>query len=136
MSAISSLQAGKQEKSIREANARILEAEAVRERRAMGEQAREKRKEGQRLVKRQRVLYAKGNVKTTVGTPLLVRDETIRRIEQQASIIQEHGQFAYETKRNRAAIERKIGRAAKKRSKWEAGSSLATGLGSALLLTA
>lgn len=132
-SAYSQYQAGKEEKKLRKQNAAILAREAEREKEVAGEQAREKRIEGQRLRKRQNVLYAKSGVKAGTGTPLLVRNETVRRIEQQARIIQEHGEFAYSTGMSRAALERKKGRAAKKRGMFQAGSTLATGLGTSLI---
>lgn len=130
--AASKAKAGKEEDKIRKQNAAIIEAEAQREARAKGEQAREKRLEGQRLEASQIVAFAKSGVRGGTGTSLLVRDDSRRRIEQQARIIQEQGTFARETGTARASLERRKGRAARKSSRFSAGTSLATGFGSIL----
>jgi len=135
-SAYTQYRAGKREERFRKANAAIIAEQAKKERAAYGEQAKEKRLEKRRLIARQNVLYAKSGVKPGIGTPLLVREETARRMEEQARIIQEHGEFAYSMGMSRAALERRRGRYAKKRGMWEAGSTLATGIGTGLLLKA
>lgn len=132
--AFSQIQAGKQEAALRKQNAAILTQEAERARLVQGEQAREKRKEGQRLKARQIVLFAKGNVAPGTGTPLIVTRESQKRIEAQAQVIQEHGEFAFRRGTAAAKTQRKIGRAASRRGFLQAGSSLATGLGTIGLL--
>lgn len=132
--AYSEHQAGKREDKLRKQNAAALQAQADREHEQAREQARQKRLEGQRLTSRQRVLLAKSGVKVGTGTPLLVQNETVRRIEQQAQIIQEHGLYAKEYGYSQAAIEKKRGKYAKRTGFLTAGSTLATGLGQSLLL--
>jgi len=127
-SAYGQYQSGQEEKSLRKKNAAILALQAERERAAAGEQAKEKRLEGQRIIARQNVLYGKGGFQPG-GTSLLVRNETVKRIEQQARIVQEHGEFAYSTGMSQAELEKRRGKAAAKAGIWGAGSTLATGLG-------
>ena len=132
--AVQQYRADKQEAALRKQNAAILAAEGERAKESYGEEARERRKEGKRLKARQITLYAKSGMAPGTGTPLLVRNESMRQIEKQAQIIEKHGEYAYSKAMSAAELERRKGRAASKRGLWAAGSSLATGLGTALLL--
>jgi len=132
--AFSQYQAGKEEAAYRKQNAAILAAEAERSKEVYGEQAREKRKEGQRMKARQTVLFAKAGVVAGTGTPLIVTQESERRIENQARIVEEHGQFAYSSGMSAASIQKKMGKSAARSGMLQAGSSLATGLGTVGLL--
>jgi hypothetical protein len=134
LQAWSQKKAGEEENEIRKRDAAIIEAESEREARAAGEQAGLTRAEKARLAARQNVLYAKGGVMGGQGTPLIVREDSLKRIEQQAQVIQERGLFARETGQSRAALERYTGEAAKRAGRLQAGASLLTGFGQAFLL--
>lgn len=122
---------GKEAERIHRRNAQIIEQQGIRERKVARTQARERRKEGQRLKARQIVLYAKSGVSPAGGTPLGVTEESLRRIEEQASVIQEHGRYAFERSQSEAYLERQMGKSARRRGKYSAFASLATGLGRA-----
>ena len=134
LSAKAQLEAGKTEEELRKRNAAIMEAESEREARAAGEQAGLKRAEKARLLARQTVRFAKGGVRAGLGTPVVVAEDSLRRIEQQAQVLQERGQFAREFGTQRAAIERAAGKSARRASRLGAGATLATGFGTAFLL--
>lgn len=127
-------QAGKQEEKFRKQNAAIITAESERNARAAGEQAGQKRAEKRRLIGRQNVQFAKTGVRAGTGTSLLVREDSLRRIEAQAEILQERGTFARETGVSRAGLELSKGKAARRAGNLAAGTSLLTGFGTGLLL--
>lgn len=127
-------QAGEEAERLHRANAAIIAAEAEREARVAGEEAGEKRKEKARLAALQNVQFAKRGVKAGTGTPLIARQDSLRRIELQAEILQERGTFAREFGASRSALELAKGKAAKRSGRLQAIGTLATGLGSAGLL--
>ena len=131
-SGLNTVKAGKLAKKLHNRNALILEQRAVRSRKIAREKARQRRTEGSRLRARQVVLYAKsGLAGAGRGTRRLVGDETTRRIERQAGILQERGAFEFDLLTEQARQERKFGRDALRTSKRQAFASLATGLGGA-----
>jgi len=127
-------QAGKDAKKFHEANAAIIKAESEAEARAAGEEAGLKRSEKARLAALQNVRYAKSGVKAGTGTSLLVRLDSLARIEQQAQVLQERGTFARDLGKSRSALEIAQGKSARKSGRLQAIGSLATGLGTAGML--
>lgn len=125
--ASSTVKAGKLAKKLHKRNALILEQRAVRARKIAREQARQRRTEGSRLKARQVVLFAKsGLAGAGRGTRRLVGDETTRRIERQAGILQERGVFEFDRLNEEARQEREFGRDALRTSKRQAFASLLT----------
>jgi len=127
-------QAGKDAKKFHEANAAIIKAESEAEARAEGEQAGLTRAEKARLAAQQNVRYAKSGVKAGTGTSLLVRQDSLARIEQQAQVLQDWGTFARDLGKSRSALEIAQGKSARKSGRLQAIGSLATGLGTAGML--
>ena len=126
--------AGKEEEELRKANAAIIAAEAEREARAEGEKAGLKRSEKARLAAIQNVQFAKSGIKGGTGTALLQRQESLRRIELQAEVLQEGGLFARDVGMSRSALEIAKGKSARRSGRLQAIGSLATGFGTAGLL--
>jgi hypothetical protein len=134
MSAMEQKKAGEDEYKLRKANAELIRGQSEAAARAEGEKAGLKRAEKARLAARQNVLFAKAGVSAGVGTPLLVREDSLERIEQQAQILQERGFYEREFGRQAAGIEIARGKAAKRAGRLRAGATLATGFGSMFLM--
>lgn len=146
MGAVSQYQAGKERAeqhrmnaAIAAKNAALAKAEAERKREISRDVAREQRREKRALLAKQIVLYAKSGFRAGVGTPLLVGEETERRMERRAAITQERGVWDWQYGMSQADIYKtqashfkRAARSARRRGLWGAGATLATGLSSSL----
>lgn len=103
----------------------LREAETTAE--ASEHEERESRREAKRLKAKQLVQFAGGGVVPTVGTPLKVIEETQAREEADIGL-QRYGYGLQAGRlRSRAEMERRLGRSRSRASRYQAGSSLATG---------
>ena len=130
VSAIGQYQAGRETRSLSRSQAAAQAADAAAAREQAKAAGRLKRAEGRELAARQRVAY--GGI--SGPTPMLVLNETMDQIEQDAANIQRGGVNAYERGMQESAWTRRAGRSAYRSGLWGAGSSLMTGLGTTGLL--
>lgn len=108
----------------------MQEAEAARQAAAY-EEAR-LREAGESLKSRQRMLYLKGGVDIGEGTPLLVESDTAAKIELDAQAIRWKGEIGATSNLNQAYSDLMTAYNAKKIGQYTAGTTLLTGLSSAL----
>lgn len=114
------LRRGREAEDIAEQRAAIDIANAAAVRRASVERAKILAERGERLKARQKAAFISGGIKTNVGVPLLVEAQTRRDITADIGFSLETGRVEAGGFLTRAAVERRIGRAKKKRSKFEA----------------
>ena len=114
------LKAGKQAEEIAEVRAKIdiQTAEAVRE--AAVEEAKIKAERGRRVIEAQKSQAAAGGIRINVGSPLVIAAETRDIIAQDVGFILERGREEERFFRTRAGIERAVGKAAKRKSRFDA----------------
>jgi len=129
MTAMGQMRAGRDEEAAFKQRAAMLEAQSAEELRAGRERGRLTRSEGRRLTARQKVLAAKGGVKSFTGAPLLVQVETLAEIEHEAAILQAEGGISSQQLLSQAEYEKRTGRRRRKAGVFAAGTSLLTGGG-------
>lgn len=86
-SAAGSVVAGQQRAAANRFNAKVAEQRAERERQLGALRARQFREDQKRLLARQRARFASGGVLSSVGTPLLVQEETAAKGKFQENLI-------------------------------------------------
>ena len=96
----------------------LANAEAVR--RSSVERAKILASHRERLVERQKRQFISGNIRTNVGVPLLIEAQTVADITRDIGFDLEIGRVEAGQFRSSAAIEKKIGKAKRKRSRFEA----------------
>lgn len=114
------LRRGREAEDIAEQRAAIDIANAEAVRRASVERAKILAERGERLKARQKAQFISGNIRTNVGVPLLVEAQTQRDIIADIGFDLETGRAETGRFLSSAAIERRIGKAKKKRSRFEA----------------
>lgn len=114
------LQEGRQAEKIAERRAEIdiENAEAVR--REAVEEAKIKTEKGQRLRATQKSLAAAGGIRINVGVPLVIETQTQADITRDIGFGLERGREESEFYRSRAGLEIAVGKAAKRRSRFQA----------------
>lgn len=124
------LKAGEQAEEIAEARAKIdiQNAEAVRE--AAVEKAKIKAEKGRRVIATQKSQAAAGGIRINVGSPLVIEAETRDIIARDVGFILEAGREEEQFFRTRADIELATGKAAKRKSRFDAISQGLLGFGS------
>lgn len=124
------LKAGKQAEEIAEARAKIdiQNAEAVRE--AAVEKAKIKAEKGRRDIETQISQAAASNIRINVGSPLVIKAESRDIITRNIGFVLERGREEEQFFRTRAGIERATGKAAKRKSRFDAISQGLLGFGS------
>jgi hypothetical protein len=120
ISAYQSYQQGKDAEKLAEqrAQADMLAAEQAEEEAA--EQARIEEEKGQKLLARQKVLFAASGVRSDVGAPIVIEAQTRRDIQIQKGFIMKRGNNAADNYRLNAAYELAYGKQRKKAGKWGA----------------
>jgi len=110
-----------------EFQAKLAEREAKTVKEASEYEERASRIEGRQLRSRQLVQFAGGGVVPSVGTPLLVAEETAAQIQRNITL-QKYGYGLQRTRfMSQAKLQRMMGRSKSRASRWQAGSSLLTG---------
>lgn len=125
---IGALQAGRETGEQADLEQSIAEGQALQEEIRAAEEARLRRKEGEKTKARQIAKFAKGGVRVGEGTPLLVLAETALDTEADVKAIREGGEGTASIFRRRGQTFRSIGRSAKRRSRVRAGTSLLSGI--------
>jgi hypothetical protein len=120
IAAYQSYQQGKDAEKLSEqrAQADMLAAEQAEEEAA--EEARIEEEKGQKLLARQKVLFAASGVRSNVGAPVVIEAETRRDIQIQKGFIMKRGSNAADNYRLNAAYELAYGKQQKKAGKWGA----------------
>lgn len=123
------LAAGKQAEKIGKARAEIDRRNAEQVRKASVEKARVKGEKGRRLRATQKSLAAAGGIRINVGSPLVIETETKDIFAKDIGFILESGRAESDFFRSRAALEIATGKAAKKKSRFDALSQGLLGVG-------
>ena len=117
---LGTLQEGKQAEKIAERRAEIDIADAKAIREASIEEARIKREKGQRLIEKQKGVAAAGGIRLNVGVPLVITEETQADITKDIGFGLERGRVEVASLRERAGLEKALGKQARKRSQFSA----------------
>ncbi len=133
--AISQLQEGRDIDAISKERAAIDLANAEAVERQTREAILLEQDRGRKLLKTQKSQFAAANVRVDVGSPLVVAAQTRANLLKDVGFIFERGATEAERFRSQADIERRIGKNARRQSKWRAFSTLGQGLGSLGLQT-
>jgi len=128
------LEEGKQAEKIAEQRAAIDIKSAEAARAASVEEAKIRKEQGRRLIERQKGIVAASGIRLGVGAPLVIEAQTKADIARDIGFILERGREEAGFYRSRAGIERATGKAARRRSKWEAISQGLTGFGSLAMM--
>jgi hypothetical protein len=104
---------GKAQEGLANYNADLAEQDAMVEERDARLAANEQRKDNERLLSRQRALYAKAGVVTTAGSPLLVQAETAGILERNALATEVAGSNQAGVLRQQGVLERFAGKSAR-----------------------
>ena len=126
MSLFGTLQAGRTEQQWYDYNAALDIQRAKEERIAAGYEAGLHRKAGRELLETQRAGYAAAGV-TERGTPSVVAEKTAEQIEIDALAIERSGAQRARYAMSQAKLSKMRGKAAKRASMWQAGSTLLGG---------
>lgn len=113
-----------------EFNAEMAEREAAQERQIAEQQARDKRREGSRILAASRARRAGSGV-TSSGTPLLFDEATAAEIELQAQYLLAGGENRASSLEASAALDRSKAKGARSGGFLSAGTTLLTGAGNA-----
>jgi len=124
------LQAGKEAEQIAEQRAAIDIKSAEAARRASVEEAKIRKEQGRRLIERQKGMAAAAGIRLNVGAPLVIEAQTEADIAKDIGFILERGREEAGYYRSRAGLEIATGKAARRKSKWDAISQGLTGFGS------
>ena len=111
-------------------NAAVAERDAESARQSAQYEADLKRREGEKLLGRQRALFGKAGV-TFEGSPLLLMEETASDIEMDALMIERTGKLTSQRYQSEATLSRMKGASAKRAGYYGAGTTLLTGAGRA-----
>ena len=130
ISAYSSYQSGQATKRLMNYNAALAEQDAMVKERDGRLLANAQRAQNQRLLARQRSLYAKSGVDMT-ATPLLVEAEQAGQLEMAALEVERQGTIAAGQSRQQAVIDRMQGTAASRAGALNAAGTILQGIGSA-----
>jgi len=128
ISAYSSYEQGKSRDRLAKYNAAVEQNRAIQAQLDARSAASAKRREAEKLEKRQRALYAKAGV-TTEGTPLEVMIDTATDMELEALEIERSGTTLAEQHLTQAEIDKFTGAAAKRAGTMGAGATLLQGAG-------
>ncbi|MFA7100715.1 MAG: hypothetical protein WC196_02990 [Bacilli bacterium] len=123
-SAYASYQQGKEQEELAKQRAAIDQENALMAEQEAADQARIEEEKGQKLLSRQRVMWAASGVRSNVGAPLVVEAETMRDISVEKGFILKRGQNIARNYRMQAAYEIAQGKSAKRQSRWAAMSTL------------
>lgn len=129
ISMLGSLRQGREAEEIARERAAIDIANADAARRRSVEEARIKKERGRRLIEEQKGAAAAGGIRLNVGAPLVIETQTRADIAKDMGYILERGREEEGYYRSRARWELARGKAARKRSKWEAITRGLTGFG-------
>ncbi|MDD5006545.1 MAG: hypothetical protein PHS33_08630 [Candidatus Omnitrophica bacterium] len=124
IAAYSSYQQGKEEEELAKQRAAIDQENALMAEQEAADQARIEEEKGQKLLSRQKVMWAASGVRSNVGAPLVVEAETMRDISVEKGFILKRGQNIARNYRMQAAYETAYGKSAKRQSRWAAMSTL------------
>ena len=127
-SIIGTLQAGKAQSAQSEFESQLAKSQAIQEEIRATEEARLRRKAGEKLESRQRAQFARAGIRVGEGTPLLIMAETALDTAEDISFIKEAGVARSDAFRLRARTFRDIGKTAKTASRFKAGADLLSGL--------
>lgn len=130
VSAYNQYQAGKAQNRIAQQNANNEEIEAAAAERDARIFANNQRAQGEKLLARQRALYAKSGV-VMEGTPLLVQADTAAELEKEALEIERQGELTGYRRRAQARLDRMQGASAKRAGRYGAIGTILSGAGSA-----
>ena len=130
-SAYAQNQAGKAQERLSNYNAALAEQEASTRERDSRMQANAQRVQNERLLARQRALYAKAGVSMSTGTPLMVQAEQAAELERGAVDIERTGSVEAGRYRQQAALDRMSGKAARQGANMQAVGTLLQGAASA-----
>lgn len=119
-SAYAQNQAGKAQQRMANYNAALAEQEASTRERDSRIQANAQRVQNERLLARQRALYAKAGVSMSTGTPLMVQADQAAELERGAVDIERTGSVEAGRFRQQAALDRMSGRVARQGAKMQA----------------
>jgi len=128
-SAYSSYESGKATERLHEYNAKVSENDALRREMEAQAQAAGQRESSERILEKQRALYAKGGV-LDEGTPLTLLADTAAELELAALEIERGGNVEASRSRQQAVIDRMAGKSAARAGKLGAGATLLQGAGS------
>jgi len=121
---------GKAQEQWYQYNASVAERDAESARQSAEYEAALKRKEGEKLLGRQRALFGKAGV-TFEGSPLMLMEQTASDIEMDALMIERGGKLTEQRYQSEATLSRMQGTAAQKAGYYGAGTTLLTGAGQA-----
>ena len=124
IAAYSSYQQGKEEEELAKQRAAIDQENALMAEQEAADQARIEEEKGQKLLSRQRVMWAASGVRSNVGAPLVVEAETMRDISVEKGFILKRGQNMARNYRMQAAYEKAYGKSQKRQSNWAMMSTL------------
>ncbi|MCF7811450.1 hypothetical protein K9N50_10735 [bacterium] len=127
----SQMQQGKEQNKWNQYNAAVAERDAEAARQSAEYEAALKRREGEKLLSRQRALYGKAGV-TFKGSPLMLMEETAADIEMDALMIERTGKLTASRYGEEATLSRMKGTSAQKAGYYGAGTTLLTGAGQAI----
>jgi hypothetical protein len=127
LSAFGTLKAGEQQKKQSDVEALVAENQAAQEELRTAEQEALRRREARKLVARQKAGFAGAGV-TSAGTPLLVMAESLMESEEDVEAIRATGRARAATFRDRGQQIRALGKSRRTASRFQAGSSLLSGL--------
>jgi hypothetical protein len=130
MGIMGSIQEGKTAQKIANARAAVdmMNAEQARVRSA--EEATIFAEKGQRLLATQQSRAAASGIRIDVGSPLVVKAETQAAITRDKGFILQGGEAEYTSLMNSAKLEKAMGKAARKKSIWDAATTGVKGFGS------
>jgi hypothetical protein len=129
-SAYSQYQQGQQAKDLAEQRAEIEKQNALNAQKIAAEKARLEEEEGRKLIAKQSMIASASGIRSNVGSPLLIKAETIRDIAiEKENILKYEGEDVARNYRLRAAYERAYGRAQARTGTWNAVSSIMEGIG-------
>ena len=136
ISAYSAHQQGKAAEQMHKYNAELAarEAQAVDE--ASDRDERQSRVEARQLRARQFLQFAKGGVMPGSGTPLLIQQETAA--EQEKDIAVQRYKYAQQYSRHmgESSLQKMMGKSKSRAGRWQAGSSMLSGVSRAAALSA
>jgi len=130
MQVAGTLKEGKQAEKIAEARAAIDLKNAEATRKTSVEEAKIRGERGRRLLAEQQGAAAAGNIRINVGSPLVIAAQTRADIAKDIGFGLERGRAQSDFYRSQAALEIATGKAARKKSKWDAISQGIGGFGS------
>jgi hypothetical protein len=130
------IEEGRRAEKIGEARAEIDIQRAEKVRKASVEEAKIRGERGRRFIEQQKGAAAAGNIRINVGSPLVIEAVTRDLIAKDIGFALETGREEAGFFRSRAAIERATGKAARRKSKWDAISQGIAGFGTIAFLGA